>query len=125
MLSVSLGGAGAATSSSSELGPVQLDRASLGGLFFSQRFARAEMVLMFNGAPHAIRFDRGRVQSTAGGTLTLLERDGTVVSVPVSPGAIVRVNGRLAPLGAVRRGAIALTVREGDRPAEAVHSVLR
>ena len=104
---------------------VRLDRPALGNVFFSQRFARAELVVVVGGVPRSIRVDRGRVRAVAAGSLTLLERDGTLVTIPVSPTATIRVNGRPAALAEIRRGALVLTARDGDAPANAVEAVGR
>ena len=44
--------------------------------------------------------DRGVIRNKAGGTLTLLERDGTLVPIPVAPTAAITLNGR--PVGVLR-----------------------
>jgi len=113
-------GAGLAAPWSPSAAPVDLTRGAIGDLYFSPRFARSEVVVVAGGVPHAIRFDRGRVTAVSPGSVTLLERDGTFVTIPVSPTAAVRVNGRPAALANVRRGSIALAVRDGDRPAESL-----
>ncbi len=99
---------------------IRLDRPALGNVFFSPRFARAELVVVTAGVPRAIRIDRGKARAVSPGSVTLLERDGTLVTIPVAGTATVRVNGRPAALGEIRRGAVVLTAREGDAPATAV-----
>ena len=113
-------GTGFAAPWSQSAAPVDLSRGAIGNLYFSPRFARSEVVVVAGGVPHAIRFDRGRVTAVSSSTVTLLERDGTFVTIPISPSAAVRVNGRPAALANVRRGSIALAVRDGDRPAESL-----
>ncbi|MDQ3162663.1 MAG: hypothetical protein M3Q92_07490 [Actinomycetota bacterium] len=94
-------------------------------LFFGPKLVRAEVILQDAAGLHDYRIDRGRIRNLADGSLTLLERDGTVVSIPVSPTAEVLFKGRRVPLGALRRGMIATTVREGDAAAHVVHVVPR
>ncbi len=113
-------GAGLAAPWSPPAAPVDLSRGAIGELYFSPRFARSEVVVVAGGVPHAIRFDRGRVTAVSSSSVTLLERDGTSVTIPISPTAAVRVHGRPATLANVRRGSTALAVRDGDRPAESL-----
>jgi hypothetical protein len=98
---------------------------SLAGYFFGPKMIRAEVVLKDAGVLHDYRLDRGRVRAVSPGSLTLLERDGTLVVVPVAADADVRLNGRLVPLSALRRGMIATTVRDGGTPASTVRAVAR
>ena len=96
---------------------------SLGALFFGPKLVRAEVVLQDAAGLHDYRVDRGRVRAVSAGSLTLRERDGTVVVVPVAPTADVRLGGVAVRLTQLRRGFVATTVREGDRPAERVEAV--
>ena len=68
------------------------------------------------------RLDRGRIRAVGANSLTLLERDGTVVVVPVAATAEVRLAGRIVPFTRLRRGMTALTVREGDGAASVVRA---
>jgi len=106
--------------------PEQLeDPAGLGRFFFGPRLSRAEIVVTIAGVPHVFRIDRGRARSVGPDAIELLERDGTIVSIPVNPAGRIRVNGRAAPLTAIRRGATVTTVRDGDSPAAYVAAVSR
>ena len=49
---------------------------SLGNYFFGPKLVRAEVLVKDGGALHDYRVDRGTIRNKAGGTLTLLERDG-------------------------------------------------
>ncbi len=95
---------------------------SLGALFFGPKLVRAEVVLSEGGTLHDYRIDRGRIRSAGAGRVSLLERDGTTVDVPLAPTADVRVGGRRVPVNRLRRmtGRVATTVRDGDAPAETV-----
>ena len=66
---------------------------SLGNDFFGPKLVRAEVITSEGGAIHDYRVDRGRIRSVAPGSLTLLEKDGTLVSVPVAATADVTLRG--------------------------------
>ena len=119
-VSIVLAQAGLASSSRGAASPVGLDRGQLGNIFYAARFARAEIVVVVNGQPQAVRIDRGRVKALSSTSVTLVERDGTVATIPVSPAALVRVNGRPGSIFEVRRGWLVMTARTGDAPADAV-----
>jgi hypothetical protein len=96
---------------------------SLGAFFFGPKLVRAEVVLADgSGAVTDYRVDRGRIRGVAPGSVSLLERDGTVVTIPVAADAEVRMGGRAVPLARLRRaaGALATTIRQGDQPANVV-----
>jgi hypothetical protein len=99
--------------------------ASLGAYFFGPKLVRAEVVLQDGGVLHDYRVDRGRIRAVGASSLTLLERDGTLVTVPVSPTAEVRLGGRAVPLQRLRRGFVAITIRDGDQPAQTVQATRR
>ena len=56
------------------------------------------------------------------GTLTLLERDGSLVPIPVAPTAAITINGRPAAYSELRRGMVATVIRDGDAPANEVRA---
>jgi hypothetical protein len=76
---------------------------------FGAGLVRAE-VLVQAGGQHDYRVDRGRVASFGAASLTLRERDGTLVTVPVAAGA-------QPPL---QRGVFVQTLRDGNAPATRV-----
>jgi hypothetical protein len=90
--------------------------------FFGPKLVRAEIVVRDAGEVRLYRVDRGRIRTIRRGlgTLTVLERDGTVATVPIAPDADVSLNGRTVLLRALRRGMVVTTVRLGDEPAETV-----
>lgn len=92
--------------------------------FFGPRMVRAEVIVRSGNTVHEYRIDQGRVHRVKPreGVLTLAERDGTIVDIQISPTANIQVNRRPAPLTAVRRGMPAITVRDGDGPAEIVRA---
>ncbi len=101
---------------------------SLGAFFFGPKLVRAEVIMQDGGVTHDYRVDRGKVRAVAAGSITLLERDGTTVTVPVQPGADIRLGGRSVGLVRLRlltaRGVtlVATTIRDGDRPAQAIQA---
>jgi hypothetical protein len=87
---------------------------ALAGYFFGPKMVRAEVIVHDSGVLRDYRLDRGRIRAVGADSLTLLERDGTVVVVPVASNAEIRLAGRIVPFSRLRRGMSALTVREGD-----------
>jgi|SRR5919197_2139847 hypothetical protein len=79
------------------------------GNLFGAGLVRAE-VLIQAGGQHDYRVDRGRVTAFTPASLTMRERDGTVVTVPVAAGA----------LPALQRGVFVQTLRDGNAPASRV-----
>ena len=94
---------------------------SLGNYFFGPKLVRAEVVVR-DGGIREFRLDRGRLRKKDGSSLRLLEADGSIVSVPVAPDAVVLLNGESSSLRALRRGMIVVTVREGGAPASEVRA---
>src|SRR5687767_11280739 len=76
---------------------------SLGDFFFGPQLIRAEVLLKEGNGVRLYRIDRGTIRDKSGGSLTLRERDGTVVTIPVSPTAAITVGGRPAGLGQLPR----------------------
>lgn len=98
---------------------------SLGTFFFGPKLVRAEVIMSEGGVIHDYRVDRGKIRAIAQGSLTLLERDGTLVTVPVADTADVRLGGVAVPLAKLRRGFVATTVRDGTAPASTVLATRR
>ena|SRR5215208_6880449 len=94
---------------------------SLASYFFGPRLVRAEVVVRDNGI-RQFRLDRGRVLRTPGSSLLIREADGTVVTVPVAPGAAILLDGRSATFDELRRGMVVVTVREGGAAASEVRA---
>jgi hypothetical protein len=99
--------------------------AGLGTFFFGPKFVRAEIIMYEGGTAHDYRVDRGTIRAIAQGSLTLLERDGTLVTVPVAASADVRLGGVSVPFARLRRGFVATTVRDGSAPASQVLATRR
>ena len=71
-------------------------RARSANYFFGPKLVRAEVLVKDGGVLHVYRVDRGTIRDKAGGTLTLRERDGTLVPIAVAPTASITLDGRPA-----------------------------
>jgi hypothetical protein len=105
----------------------RLDPAGLGRFFLGATLVRAEAVTKDPAGLHDYRIDQGRVRAVTGDSLKLRERNGDLVTVPVAPGATIRVGGRPASLAQIRAGSVALTIRDGGvtAPATLVRATAR
>jgi hypothetical protein len=85
---------------------------------------RADVVARTAGGVHLYRVERGRVRSIGAASIVLHERDGTNVTVPVAPDAVLagvpKARAKLGALLGLRRGMTVATVQDGERPAERV-----
>jgi hypothetical protein len=98
---------------------------SLANYLLGPKMVRAEVVLIEGGALHDYRLDQGRVRGVGPSSISLHERDGTNVNIPVALAAQVRINGKPATLAAVKRGMFAVTMRNGSAPADRVIVTVR
>ena len=98
---------------------------SLGSYFFGPKLVRAEVLVADGGVMHDYRIDRGVIRAKAPGSLTLRERDGTIVTIAISPSASITLRGRPASFSLLRRGMIAIVIRDGDAPAIEVRATGR
>lgn len=101
--------------------PASLPR-SLAGYFFGPKLIRAEVLVNDGGSLRAYRIDRGVIRAKANDSLTLRERDGTILTIAVSPSASISVGDRAASFSSLRRGMLATVIREGDTPAVEVRA---
>ena len=76
-------------------------------------------------APHDYLLDHGRIRQVGASTVTLRERDGTVVTINVSPTARIKLNGKNASFLQLQKGMMALTIHDGDKPADQVFATGR
>ena len=107
-------------------GPQPLPPAStLPGYLYGSNLVRARAIVKTGPVLHDYRVDRGKIKATAGGTVTLKEKDGVTAAILVSVTAKVQVNGRIAGFYALKRGMSAIVVRDGDEPAETVQASSR
>ena len=98
---------------------------SLGTYFFGPKLVRAEVLVKDGGVLHDYRVDRGVIRAKSPGTLSLLERDGSVVSIAVAPTAAITLDGRPIAFSALRRQMVATVIRDGDNPAIEVRATSR
>jgi len=98
---------------------------SLGTYFFGPKLVRAEVLVKDGGVLHDYRVDRGVIRAKHDGALSVLERDGSVVTIPVAPTAAITIGGLPASFSALRRGMVATVIRDGDAPATEVRATRR
>lgn len=97
----------------------------LGSYFFGPKLVRAEVLVKDDGVLHDYRIDRGVIRAKSPGTLVVLERDRSVVTIPVAKGAAITIGGNPASFGALRRGMVVTVIRDGDAPATEVRATRR
>ena len=93
--------------------------------FYGPQMVRAQVIFKDGSGLRDVRIDRGRIRSVSAGAISLLERDGTLATIPVAASADVRLNGRRVRLQRLRRGMSVETVRDGEAPAFIVHAAGR
>lgn len=98
---------------------------SLGSYFFGPKLVRAEVLVKDGGVLHDYRIDRGILRAKPDGALAVLERDGSLVTIPVAQGASITIGGSPAPFSALRRGMVVTVIRDGDNPATEVRATRR
>jgi hypothetical protein len=59
-------------------------------------FTHAEINVRIGKQPHTLILDLGRIQSVDATALVLVESDGSIVTVPISPTTRITLNGRPA-----------------------------
>lgn len=87
---------------------------------FGPTFVRAEVIVQEGDAVRDLRIDRGRIRSIGARQLRLLERDGTLLSMPVSMTAAITTKGARSTFGELRAGMNVTTVRIREEPAHYV-----
>ena len=95
---------------------------SLGAYFFGPKLVRAEVLVKDGGVLHDYRVDRGVIRAKSPGMLSVLERDGSLVTIPVAPAAAITIDGRPAAFSALRRRMGVTVIRDGDAPATEVRA---
>ena len=98
--------------------------AAVTNLLLGNQMVRAEIGVASSDptTPHDYLLDHGRIKQVGVFTLTLREKDGTLVTINVSPTARVKVNGQNASFVQLQRGMMATTVHDGDKPADQVYA---
>ena len=99
----------------------------LTNLLLGSQLVRGEIAVASGDptAPHDYLLDHGRIRQVGASTLTLRERDGTVVTINVSPTARIKLNGKNASFLQLQKGMMALTIHDGDKPADQVFATGR
>jgi hypothetical protein len=95
---------------------------ALGQLFLGPRMARAEVVMMVGNVLHDYRIDQGRLVSIGPTSLTLLERDNTQQTIPISPATEAWLGNQLGDVSALEPRTSVMTIRDGDQPAQSVRA---
>ena len=89
--------------------------------FFGPRMIRAEVVVQAaGGTVRDFRIDRGRVTAVASGSITIRERDGTVLTIELAANTQVVGLGPGADVSFLRPGLRVLVFRPANRPANLV-----
>ena len=89
--------------------------------FFGGNMIRSEVLIATpTGGTQDWRIDRGVITAIAGTTVTLRERDATVVSIQVDPNARVQGSLRVTTVGQLRRRLRVVLYRQADQPAALV-----
>src|ERR671928_166508 len=91
---------------------------SLAAWLLGPKMVKAEIVVKDGGTTYDYRIDQGKIRALTSTSLTLFERTGDVVTIPVSPGARVTLGGKTVLLTALKKGMRAQTVRNGSAPAD-------
>jgi biopolymer transport protein ExbD len=90
------------------------------------KMLRAEIGLKSaDGVVHDYLLDQGRVRQVNPYVLTLREADGQMVTINVTATAHVKLNGKNASFAQLRKGMMATTMRDGDKPADQVWAATR
>jgi hypothetical protein len=87
---------------------------------FGESMVRAEVIVQEGSGVRDLRVDRGRVRTLSERQVRLLERDGTLVNVPIAANASITTKGAQATFAALRPGMHVTTVREHEQPAQFV-----
>src|ERR671930_2752894 len=98
---------------------------SLAAYLLGPKMVKAEIVVKEGGTTYDYRIDQGKIRAVTSTSLTLWERTGDVVTVPVSPGARVTLGVKTVLLTALKKGMRATTVRNGSAPADIVQASRR
>jgi hypothetical protein len=93
-------------------------------VMFGNRLVRGEIALQ-DTTLHDYRVDQGRIKQVGVFTLLLKEMDATEVTINVSPTARIKLNGKNATFVQLRKGMMATTIHDGDKPADQVYATGR
>ena len=93
---------------------------SLAAHLLGPKMVKAEIVVKEGKTTYDYRIDQGKIRAVSSTSVTLWERTGEVVTIPVSPGARVTLGGKTVLLTALKKGMRVQTVRNGSAPADTV-----
>jgi hypothetical protein len=89
--------------------------------FFGGNMIRSEVLIATpTGGTQDWRIDRGVITAISGTSVTLRERDQTVVSVQIDPNARVQGSARVTSVALLRRRLRIVVYRQADQPATLV-----
>ncbi|HEX6702045.1 MAG TPA: hypothetical protein VF101_15060 [Gaiellaceae bacterium] len=86
---------------------------------------RAEILWKSGGVQHDYLLDSGRIRTVTPTSITIVEKDGKVLTIAVAPEAEVVFRGGAVPIMALRRGMRAVTYRDGNAPAFRVEASMK
>ena len=98
---------------------------SLAAWLLGPKMVKAEIVVKDGKTTYDYRIDQGKLRAVTSTSVTLYERTGDVVTIPVSPGARVTLGGKTVLLTALKKGMRVQTVRNGSAPADTVQAFRR
>jgi hypothetical protein len=98
---------------------------SLAAHLLGPKMVKAEIVVKEGKTTYDYRIDQGKIRAVSSTSVTLWERTGEVVTIPVSPGARVTLGGKTVLLTALKKGMRVQTVRNGSAPADTVQAFRR
>ena len=98
---------------------------SLAAWLLGPKMVKAEIVVKDGKTTYDYRIDQGKLRAVSTTSVTLYERTGDVVTIPVSPGARVTLGGKTVLLTALKKGMRVQTVRNGSAPADTVQAFRR
>ena len=98
---------------------------SLAAHLLGPKMVKAEIVVKEGKTTYDYRIDQGKIRAVSSTSVTLWERTGEVVTIPVSPGARVTLGGKTVLLTALKKGMRVQTVRNGGAPADTVQAFRR
>ena len=85
--------------------------------FFGPRLIRAEVIVGGARQVNDFRIDRGVITEVAAGSITIRERDGTVVTIPTTPATRVVGRPRIGAAAQLRPPMRVLVIRQANTPA--------
>jgi hypothetical protein len=88
--------------------------------FFGNNMIRAEVLVASPTGTQDWRIDRGTIIAVSGTSVTLRERDGTVLTLQLDPNARIQGSARITTVAQLRRKLKVVVYRQGDTPAQLV-----